>query len=893
MCKQFDWINIKKMIDKHSESYPDLSWQKPIFEVLSEIFSVIPINQGVYKGKTPEEIAAEKATKDLKAPLEGFCQWQRFSYEPRHIVPDGDKIGIVCGHASGLLAADIDDLSAFKTFCQKNGIPFEFHTLIIQSRENRYHLYFKYPMDGQKYGCRSHKQGKDSEGFDVRGLAGYLIGPSSVHPVTRRPYAIVSTEPIAEAPDWLKHWSLYRSVTAPSTQPMPQQVIMPQPAPSNTSINSLPQNIQTMLQIKYPVGQRSEPAMSLVNSMLQNGMTPDQINQILMQSSFSDVVQQKGQGWLAQTIASGQQFIKTHPALAPEVKHKVDMSKELYQTMLEYEYHLHKDTQRYLAKMSTNDGRAIFYDISGDAFAGKILERQEQKTVTSGSDQDFKKAKRKLMAYVTENAQPIKSLGRFGMDGHVLIWNLAREDGGCIAITPEGYELRQRPQSFLQDYDEALMPIEAVGMACNNETHAIGQLLDLLEVNAEDRHFLTILLLSYLFPEVETPILFLVGEYGTGKTTFAAIIKNIADPLPIELSGGLSLPDKVSDLALELSQQGVILIDNFTGLNKKTQNMLCQAFSFGYFTVKKLYTNGQMIKYPLSCNILMTSLEIPGDLRDDLASRIAVYPVPVRHSFSAKTEIWEKANAIMPQVRGELCALASQVMGRINTYNALGLNRWSNFDKLGQAYFDAIGDADPKGAYETVLRHQLKKNAKAISKKDAAISAFIELIENLGVVVFTMTELYEALLKQRPSLRVPDGAAALGKKLSSKQQQLQEAGIALLEAKRSNGRFYLAATEEELTRIGGEYAVDLLRASPGVIADLHGNDISQWVPMLEYFFYPEGKETSQATVAENTAADAAVDGSPVPDADVESADPISEEVADAIDNGDAAACTVD
>ncbi len=142
-------------------------------------------------------------------------------------------------------------------------------------------------------------------------------------------------------------------------------------------------------------------------------------------------------------------------------------------------------------------------------------------------------------------------------------------------------------------------------------------------------------------------------------------------------------------------------------------------------------------------------------------------------------------------------------------------------------------------------------------------------------------------------MRVPDGAAALGKKLSSKQQQLQEAGIALLEAKRSNGRFYLAATEEELTRIGGEYAVDLLRASPGVIADLHGNDISQWVPMLEYFFYPEGKETSQATVAENTAADAAVDGSPVPDADVESADPISEEVADAIDNSDAAACTVD
>ena len=888
------WKELKQYIDIHCNDQ-DLAWQESLHQFYCGRVSTIPIHQGVYKGNTDEDIQAEKAVCDLKSTY--LTGWNQYCFSMSGIRTTGDKIAAACGPASNLFVLDIDDYEAFTHFCKKYGISTEFKTMMVETRPGRFHALFQHPRDGRKYISRT--KGKSGSGADLRAENSFILLPGSLHPISKKPYRIL--DPVLErapAPEWLLNCSIYGWAyphgpdSSGNIFQVPGQLV-PSSMPATAN---LPDEIQRMIDTTFPVGQRSEPVISIVNSALANGWSPEQIMTLLEVAPVGEVARQKGVDWVNRTIASALRFQATNPPLAPQKKVKVDMSKELYQTMLEYEYHLHKETQRYLAKMNSNDGRAIFYDISGDAFAGKILERQEQKTVTSGSDQDFKKAKRKLMAYVTENAHPIKSLGRFGADGQSLLLNIAKSSGECIAISQEGYELRQRPQSFLQDFDEALTPIEAISMGCSGTT-ATEELLDLLEVMADDRHFLKVLVLSYLFPDLESPILLLVGDNGSGKTTLAGILKAIFDPLPMQMSGGIYLPEEVSDLALELSQQGVLLIDNFTALNKKTQNLLCQAFSFGYFSTKKLYSNGQMIKYPLSCNILMTSLEIPGDLRDDLASRIAVYPVPVRHSFSAKTEIWEKANAIMPQVRGELCALASQVMGRINTYNALGLNRWSDFDKLGQAYFDAIGDADPKGAYETVLRHQLKKNAKAISKKDAAISTFIELIENLGVVVFTMTELHKALFK-RCHGSIPEDAAALGKHMRRHLDKITAAGIALIQGGKKEGRIYLAGTEETLKTLDGEYAVDLLRASPAFIANIHGVASDQLTMLLDAFFYPCGKpEADEDVVAEsdteNTAADAAVDGSPAPDADVESADPIPEEAAGAIDNGDAAACTVD
>ena len=335
----------------------------------------------------------------------------------------------------------------------------------------------------------------------------------------------------------------------------------------------------------------------------------------------------------------------------------------------------------------------------------------------------------------------------------------------------------------------------------------------------------------------------LTGKEGAGKTTLASVLKSVFDPVAEKESGGLNPPDNKTEFAVELSKQGVLHIDNVTSFSKAQQNLLCQAFSNGYVAVKKLYSSGQNIRYPLSCNIIITALEIPENLRRDLDSRAVVFALPDRDQFAAKTSITDRVKSLLPAVRGELCSMAAKMMACPHAYKPIGMNRWSDFDIKGQQFYDVLGNDDPVKAYRLLLKDVLRRKAKACARTDPTVNAFIGFIEEWKLLVFTPTQMYDALCNLCPRNELPDGAAALGRKLNAVRQKLYEAGVVLIEGGKADyGHIYLAATEDELTRIGGEMVVELLSGAKAFIADLHANDITQWVPMLEQFFYPEGKE---------------------------------------------------
>lgn len=205
-----NFIELKEFIDAHHCS-DDASWQRVVFDALFERFSVIPIASGVYNGNTAEEIAAERKVCDLKAAE--ISNWQQFCIERNTTRPNwGDKAGICTGPASGILVVDVDDATAFENFCRLNNIDKNFRTLTVQSSPGKFHLYFKYPVDGMDY--RNRSQGNSGCGFDIRGNGGYVLGPGSIHPASKSFYTILAAEEISEAPDWVKQWSLNRTLPA-------------------------------------------------------------------------------------------------------------------------------------------------------------------------------------------------------------------------------------------------------------------------------------------------------------------------------------------------------------------------------------------------------------------------------------------------------------------------------------------------------------------------------------------------------------------------------------------------------------------------------------------------------------------------------------------------------
>lgn len=777
-----DYKNIQSLMDEDFTKLVEVR-QELIFKIVAKQFSVTPIHEGVCTGNDPNEVRTRK----LKAAVGDFTQ---YCTKPNHVAPEGDKIGICCGPASGILVLDVDNREEFEKFCADNGISMQMDTLTVQSSDEHYHLYFQYPDDGLDYGCRA--QGKSGCGFDVRGNGGYVIGPGSIHPVSKTYYEIINPAPIADAPEWLKNWTLHRSVTVPTeniaavhpqaTPPTVHAPVVPAPQPRAP----IPAKTQTLLQANPPVGDRSEVVMSAVNSLLQQDLSFEAVWQIVLASPVGEVARQKGPAWLNRTLLQGMNFVADNPAASKKLT-----SQDLVAVIETLQFYHYKPEGSYYALMSTEQGQQHLFDIESDTFSSKLLRSQVGKVKNGGTLKELQLALLDSRSYIEEHAQPIERICRFGVVEGRRVLNLANGTEECILIVAQGYFRSARPLALYDD--EGLLPIDDVTLGCTG-TNNLEMMFDLLCITKEtDRHYIAITLTSYLFKDVQTPFLFFVGKQGNGKTTLAEAIKNVFDPC--KDGGGMSVPEDTTTLALLLSQSGILFFDNFTTMPKKVQNMLCQAFTNGFFSKRKMYSDKKMLKLPLECPVIMAALEVPEKFGGDLASRSAFIKVEHKRDFKAASEVNQNLNTLYPAVRGELCYLASQVLPIMGNYAALGMKRHGDFDKLGQAYCEVTG----LGAeyYKTIMEERIKDDTIAQIRDDSLEGILAKVVLEKGHLVGTPTEIL-SLMRQNPAMEkfCRTNEARLGMTLNDAPTQaaLAALGITIIKGPKPDfGQLYLIA----------------------------------------------------------------------------------------------------
>ena len=240
----------------------------------------------------------------LKGKKPAISGWQMWCEHPRDFNPKefkGRNCGIPCGPANGIIVVDVDDVPAFEAMRWDKGWDLPI-TRIHETGSGKPHYFFRYPQDGQRYGCRSIKSedGKRSV-FDIRGIGGQVVAPGSVHPATGKRYMVAEDRPIAEAPHWLLDFAL---------QPDP-----PNPAKAHNrptvdwdgDLNTLPINsdAREFIEKGAPKGKRSEAIMSVVNSLVNAGLSDEAIIGVFEQHSIGEKYREKGatrEKWLAAHI---------------------------------------------------------------------------------------------------------------------------------------------------------------------------------------------------------------------------------------------------------------------------------------------------------------------------------------------------------------------------------------------------------------------------------------------------------------------------------------------------------------------------------------------------------------------------------------------------------------
>lgn len=383
---------------------------------------------------------------------------------------------------------------------------------------------------------------------------------------------------------------------------------------------------------------------------------------------------------------------------------------------------------------------------------------------------------------------PVKKVfRRFAIVGAAIYIDLCTPDFAAVKITRDSVSIEYNPPAkFIRP--KVQQPIGAPVL------NAVAKHMELL---CEHIHFKTredfILFVSWLIGCMNSdggyPVLFLVGEQGSAKSTTCRLIKDLLDASSVALR---NLPGTEKELMIAADNDFILCFDNISKLTKAQSDYLCKIATGAGFTMRKLYTTKDEIQIICKNPIVINTINyVPS--RQDLLDRSIIVRLDFIPSEDRKTEkeLLAKWEHDRPSILGALCQAASAGLKNYDSVSERNLPRMADFAKWVIAAEENL--PWEKGLFMETMRNLRAKIVDEALESDPVAMAVLRLMENRDGWSGSATELLEILeacidqdRKKYPGF--PKIANHLSRELERVSSFLREKGI-LFDRGRSGPRF--------------------------------------------------------------------------------------------------------
>lgn len=253
-------------------------------------------------------------------------------------------------------------------------------------------------------------------------------------------------------------------------------------------------------------------------------------------------------------------------------------------------------------------------------------------------------------------------------------------------------------------------------------------------------------LVQALSPAGPYPVLNLVGEQGTGKSTRSKQIRALVDPSTVPFR---SQPRNEHDLVIAARNSWLLAYDNLSGVPPWLSDAFCRLSTGGGFGTRALYSDHDEILFYAQRPLLLNGIE---DLatRADLADRSISITLPVIQPSERKTErdVWKAYERDRPVILAGLFDAVSTALSNRDNVQLDTLPRMADFALWATAAEPAfgIGDGVFMKAY-TGNRNEAIVNA---IESDTVAIGIVQLLEKSGPWTGATSELMEALKGELP-----------------------------------------------------------------------------------------------------------------------------------------------
>lgn len=355
----------------------------------------------------------------------------------------------------------------------------------------------------------------------------------------------------------------------------------------------------------------------------------------------------------------------------------------------------HRETFRIGSNGSRDYVTRLFYDARGSAPGGKAT--QDAINV--------------LTAKAMIDGPEREVFIRVGSHGAAAYYDLGDPTWRAVEVTAAGWRVVEEPPVYFRRAPGMLPLPEPV------RGGSLSELRQFVNIEAEEWPLCAGYLAGMARPTGPYPVLGILGEQGSAKTTFSLVLRNLIDP---NTAGLRSAPRDVRDLVIAGKNGWVIAYNNLSGMPDWLSDALARVATGAGFGTRMLHTDGDEALFYVRRPIILNGIgEVAS--RADLLDRMVLLhlqPIPDERRRE-EAAFWREFEEARPRLLGSLFDAVATALRRFPEAKLDKLPRMADFARWGHAAEPAFGVA-PGAFLEAYNRNRGEANAIAI---DASLVA--------------------------------------------------------------------------------------------------------------------------------------------------------------------------
>lgn len=361
-------------------------------------------------------------------------------------------------------------------------------------------------------------------------------------------------------------------------------------------------------------------------------------------------------------------------------------------------------------------------------------------------------------------------------------FDLGDAEWRVVEVTPEGWDVLPMARVRFRRAEGLLaLPVPTKG-------GSIDEMRAFVNVETEDDWRLIVAwVLAALGPHRSYPVLQLLGEQGSAKSSTAQVLRRIIDPnkAPLRLA-----PKDNRDLMIAANNGLVVVFDNLSGLPKSLSDALCCLSTGGGFGVRANYTDDEEVLFQAMRPAILTGI---GDIAtaSDLLDRAISLNLPViaPDTRRSEEELWSEFEEALPRILGAFLDVISDGLRNLPATKPPEAPRMADFCRWVTACEPALG-WDP-GSFFTVYQRN-RRDADGVALDASAIGPFLrqaaEALDGWTGTVGKLLQVLNTFADENTKRRSdwPDTARALTVDLQRLAPNLRAEGVQIQLLNKSN-----------------------------------------------------------------------------------------------------------